>query len=362
MSDPGIPTIGWREAILLVCAVVLLCCGLLRRFRASRSLFWGASLLFLITAVFPRSGNPLGQYLFVGSHGILRVPPQLFGIAWWVLGAWLAKSLFDLVLRRTIFRNDNEPHARQLFADLASGLIYVVAFVGIIDTVFKESLSGVLATSGVLAIVLGLALQNTLADVFSGLAINIERPFGAGDWIAVTDGVEGQVIEINWRATRLKRCANDMIVVPNSVIAKAVVTNHSRLSEPSIVATRLSVDCTVAPARVIALLLSAATRALGSSSGGGSTAYACRFNDSVIEYELTVPAESYTQIWRVQSQIIEGIAAVFQAEGLGIGSPVTDVRIVDGQIGAPAPRSSNERHISTGGDGQAERGSAKRPS
>ena len=54
--------------------------------------------------------------------------------------------------------------------------------------------SVLLLISGVFAIVLGLALQNTLADVFSGLAINMERPFQAGDWITVKDGVEGQVV------------------------------------------------------------------------------------------------------------------------------------------------------------------------
>jgi small-conductance mechanosensitive channel len=79
-----------------------------------------------------------------------------------------------------------------------------LAFVGIVDTVFQQPISAFLATSGVMAIVLGLALQNTLADVFSGLAINIERPYMAGDWISVTDRVSGQVIEVNWRATRIR--------------------------------------------------------------------------------------------------------------------------------------------------------------
>jgi small-conductance mechanosensitive channel len=116
-------------------------------------LFWGACVLAAITAVFPRQDNPLGQYLFVGSHGAPWIPLQLFGIAWWILGAWLLKSLLGLVLRRTVFPDDNEPHARRLFADLVSALIYVVAFVGIMDRAFKQPLSGVLATSGVLAIV-----------------------------------------------------------------------------------------------------------------------------------------------------------------------------------------------------------------
>jgi small-conductance mechanosensitive channel len=115
-----------------------------------------------------------------------------------------------------------------------SGLAYVIAFVGIMDTVLKQPISTVLATSGVLAIVLGLALQNTLADVFAGLAINVERPFGAGDWITVNTLAEGQVIEINWRATRIKTTANDIIVMPNSVIAKAVLTNHRRWATSSL--------------------------------------------------------------------------------------------------------------------------------
>ena len=125
-------------------------------------------------------------------------------MAWWVLGAWLLKNLLDLVLRRTFFPDNDEPHARRLFADLASVFIYVLALIGIIDTVFKESVSTILATSGVLALVFGLALQNSLRDVFSGLAINIERPFGAGDWISISDQAVGQVMQVNWRATRLR--------------------------------------------------------------------------------------------------------------------------------------------------------------
>jgi small-conductance mechanosensitive channel len=82
----------------------------------------------------------------------------LFGIVWWILGAWLCKSLLDPVLTRTFFPDNDEPYAQRLFADLASGLIHVLAFVGIVGVVSKEPLSTFLATSGVTAIVLGLAL------------------------------------------------------------------------------------------------------------------------------------------------------------------------------------------------------------
>jgi small-conductance mechanosensitive channel len=135
------------------------------------------------------------------------VPSELFGIAWWILGAWLVKNVLALVLRRTIFPDDNQPHARRIYADLGSGVVYVVAFFGIVATVLGQPLSAALAASGVFAIVLGLALQNTLADVFAGLAINVERPFAAGDWITLKDDIQSSNGRAGERSTAKDRVA-----------------------------------------------------------------------------------------------------------------------------------------------------------
>jgi small-conductance mechanosensitive channel len=319
--------LGWIETCLLLGAGVLLVCGLTPQLRSYRSLFWGGGVLLAITALFPRPGNVLGQQLFAGASGAPHLMSELFGIAWWILGAWVVKSLLDLVLHRTIFPDDNEPHARRLFADLASVLVYVVALVGIMDTVFKQPISAVLATSGVLAIVLGLALQNTLSDVFSGLAINIERPFGAGDWITVTDQAEGQVIEINWRATRIKTAANEMVVIPNSVVAKAIVTNHRRLNDPHICTIEVKIDHRVSPTRVLDALQAAAGGSSGIAPGTSPTAYACGFTDALVAYELAFAIDDYTRTAGVQSEVIRRVADAFQSRSIHIGSPGLDVRI-----------------------------------
>ncbi len=157
------------------------------------------------------------------------------------------------MLRRTLLPQDDEPYARRLFADLASGVIYVVAFVGVMDSVFEIQMSAVLATSGVLAIVLGLAFQSTLGDVLSGLAINIDRPFGAGVWIAVAPDIEGEVVQINWRATRPSTWLGALVVIPNSVIARSVVANHSRLARLHRCVFHLHIEHAYAPERVLAL-------------------------------------------------------------------------------------------------------------
>ncbi len=336
---------GWIEIFLLSAAAGLLLLRVLPYFRPFRPLFGGGSVLMLISALFPRTGNPLGEFLFGTTGGGLRLPHELFGAVWWVLGAWLFKSLLDLVLLRTFFPDNDQPHARRLFADLASGLIYVLAFFGIVGTVFEEPVSTFLATSGVLAIVLGLALQNTLGDVFAGLAINIERPFAAGDWITLADQlpgqVSGQVMQVNWRATRLKTWSHDMVVIPNSAICKAIVTNHSRPKGPHRCIVRLKVELAVAPSRVIDALKAAAAGCPNVAHGTIAQAYACAFSDSLVAYEVAFAIDSFALTPAATSDMLGCVAEAFRRLGIPIGAPAMDVRIVQQD---PIYAAIGERH------------------
>ena len=329
---------AWPEIALLSAAAVLLLLRVLPWFPTYKKLFGGSCLMLLVTAFFPTPGNPVGAYLFGTTGDGLHLLREFFGVLWWVLGAWLFKCGFDIFLKRTFFPDNNEPHARRLFADLASGLIYVLAFVGIVGTVFKEPVSTLLATSGVLAIVLGLALQNTLGDVFAGLAINIERPFGAGDWITLADQVSGQVMQVNWRATRLRTWSHDMIVVPNSVASRSIVTNHSRPKGPHRCIVRLRVDVAIAPARVLKTLTAAATSSPDVAHGTVPLAYACAITDSLVDYELAFAVESFASTPAATSDILSRLVEAFSASDIPIGALALNVRII-GSAGArkPAP-------------------------
>jgi small-conductance mechanosensitive channel len=297
--------------------------------RSHRSLLWGSGIFALMAAIYPWSGNTLALTIFGGTLQPFSPIADAFGIASWILGAWLVKSILSRILRRTIFPNDDQPHARRLFADLASGLVYVIAFVGIMDTVLKEPISTMLATSGVLAIVLGLALQNTLADVFSGLAINIERPFGAGDWITMAGDVEGQVIEINWRATRLRTLANDIVVIPNSVVAKAVVTNHRPLSEPYLCTVELSIDHSWPVARVITVLEAAAGTTAGVAAGSKPVAYANSVTDALVNYRLYFALHEFSQSAPVRSAVIATALTALATATIPVGTAETVIRMAD---------------------------------
>jgi small-conductance mechanosensitive channel len=319
---------GWIEIALWCSAAALVSAGFAARLRSFRSFLWGSAILLLITSLLPRPGNALGLYLFGGTARAPRLPSELFGIAWWVLGAWLLNSVLGLVLRRTLFPRDDEPHARRLFADLASGVIYVVAFVGIIETVFRQPMSAVLATSGVVALVLGFALQSTLADVLSGLAINIDRPFGAGDWIEVAPDIEGEVVEINWRSTRLRTWLSELIVIPNSVVAKSVVTNHSRLVHKHRCAVRVRVDHTIAPALVLRVLEEAGNAPTVPATRPDARAYAMEFGKSLVTYELNFIVEGFAHATAARSAVIVRVAEALRSHAMPIGISVTDVRIL----------------------------------
>lgn len=320
--------VDWLDGICILIAGAFIAAAFSHQLRFYRSLLIGAGMLLLITALYPRPTNQLGRFIFGPAAEALQLPSEVFGVIWWILGAWLVKSVLSLILRRTLFPHDNQPHARRLFADLASGLVYVVAFVGIMDTVLKQPISTVLATSGVLAIVLGLALQNTLADVFAGLAINVERPFGAGDWITVNTLAEGQVIEINWRATRIKTTSNDIIVMPNSVIAKAVVTNHRRVKDPLWRAVALSIDHGVSPLLVTDTLQSAARGAVGLAHEVAPIAFARALVDSVVQYELCFAIEDFADVLSVESEVVKRIVIELNRLEIPIGTAATEVRIL----------------------------------
>ncbi|HEY1101270.1 MAG TPA: mechanosensitive ion channel domain-containing protein [Myxococcota bacterium] len=103
-------------------------------------------------------------------------------------------------------------------------IAWTVAVLSIIGGVTGVNVAPLLATSTVLTVVVGLALQETLGNLFAGLAISMDRPFSVGDWILV-DGIEGNVVHVGWRATQLQTFTKDIVVIPNSILGKARLQN-----------------------------------------------------------------------------------------------------------------------------------------
>jgi small-conductance mechanosensitive channel len=171
---------------------------------------------FALWAVSPLSSNA----------GLARRPDDLWiralAVVWWLVGARFVASLMVLVLGRGA-------HARQarLLSDLMAGAIYVTAALVVLNSVLGLELKGLLATSGLIAIIVGLASQNTLADLFSGIAVGLEQPFHIGDRVSIGDYAEGVIVQMNWRSIHVETDGEDIAVIPNSLVAKGQIINRS---------------------------------------------------------------------------------------------------------------------------------------
>ena len=199
-------------------------------------------------------GSPLEPQFHASAPGEY-VWAQLAEIGWWMVGARVAVGVLRLVVVL-----ENRPRETQIVSDLLAGAIYIATTLAVINFVFGVPIAGLVATSGVVAIVLGLALQSTLADVFSGIAVGLEHAYKPGDLLWVEGGVEGQVLQINWRSTQIATPQNSIAIVPNSVIAKSRLENRSAPTPTRGVTVSVSTDAAIDPRRCVAAL-EAAVRA-----------------------------------------------------------------------------------------------------
>ncbi|AEH89967.1 mechanosensitive ion channel family protein [Mesorhizobium opportunistum] len=170
----------------------------------------------------------------------------LVKLLWWVHLAW---ALIGFVRIYVVF--ERKPHEARLLQDVVVGVVYTGMLLSILAFVFAVPVGTLIATSGVFAVMLGLALQNTLGDVFSGIALNLGRPYVLGNWIILNDGTEGRVVETNWRSTQLLTPAHNIIALPNSLVAKIGVTNLSGPDESHGLAVTVKMSLTKTPAVIV---------------------------------------------------------------------------------------------------------------
>jgi small-conductance mechanosensitive channel len=145
----------------------------------------------------------------------------------WVCVIHAALSLLNVLLFEQAEAGTWRSRVPKLLIDLARLFLILLGTAIVLATVWNADLAGLVTALGVSSIVIGLALQDTLGSVMSGIALLFERPFSVGDWLHVGD-VIGQVIDINWRAVRLQTLEHEMVIIPHRVIGGETIRNFSQ--------------------------------------------------------------------------------------------------------------------------------------
>jgi small-conductance mechanosensitive channel/CRP-like cAMP-binding protein len=255
--------LGWTSHLCIVCVSLMAASEILQvpfPGREAVGLLAAVTIAFPINALLSRFVWPIYGYPGEGS----RIPsflPQVVGIVLFLLAACSGLALF-----------------------------------------YHITVAGLLAGSGLIAIILGLALQDTLGNIFAGFGLQAGRAYRVGDWLII-DGRHVEVVEINWRSTRFRNNDEVSFDIPNSQLAKATIVNLYYPSPRHAARVRLSVDHRVPPNEVKDAMIHAASTANGVLQDPPVKVFLIDFAESAVQYEI----KFWLMDGRVFPDIIDGV-------------------------------------------------------
>lgn len=270
---------------------------------------WPLSLSGLLILVYAalRLSNPdssalkylLAAFLFSLSIVLVRVTTYL---------------LLDI-----LFQKRKGREAPALLHILISVIIYPAIILLILSQILNKDITGVLATSAVVSVIIGLALQDTLGNFFAGISLHIEQPYHIGDWIRV-ENMQGKVIEATWRTTKIRTNNNTDIILPNSRLARdpLEVYPYGNLNRRTMI---FPAPYAAPPQKVIPLVREAVRTTPNVSPERTPVVRIAGFGDSNINYEVLYWVIDYMWVPDLDSKIRERIWYLYQRNNIAIPFP-----------------------------------------
>jgi len=208
---------------------------------------------------------------------------------------------------------------------ILKGTILVIGFL-IILTVLGISITPLITALGVGGLAVALALQDTLANLFAGIHILVEKSIRVGDFIKLETGQEGYVEDITWRTTRIRMLPNNIVVIPNSKLAQSIVTNYYLPEKRMSLLIPVSVSYSSDPEKVEKILVEEAKKAVGEVPGllgepEPFVRFIPGFGDSSLDFTLICQVKEFVDQYLVQHELRKRIFKRFKEEGIEIPFP-----------------------------------------
>ena len=213
----------------------------------------------------------------------------------------------------------------------ARGAVLIVGGLVLLAAIGVQ-ITPLLTALGVGGLAVALALQDTLGNLFAGLHLLADRPIRVGDYVKIGDNVEGFVVDVGWRSTRVRLLQNSVVIVPNSTVAKSTIINYDLPESRMALLVRVSVDYGSDLDRVEALLVEEAERAVGQVAGlladpAPTAQFIPGFGDSALELTLVCHVARFVDQYSVQHELRKRILRRFRSEGIVIPFPTRVVRL-----------------------------------
>ena len=289
-----------------------------------RSLF---AVLILTVAVgaFTVFVQPTVMWLMpdAGDETVEFLDQFVYG-GFWLCIAWLCCILIDIsVWHALVERRTGRPVPRLVRA-LVRVLVFLLCIALIVLYVFGKPITAIAVSSGAVGIVIGFALQRTINDFFSGIALNAEGPFKVGHWIEMDD-VAGKVIETTWRATHLVTLDGISLILPNSALAERRFLNYNTPSPPFRVNMPIALEYAVPVPDAKRTLLAALRATRGVLSDPAPDVLVTAFGNDGVEYLVRFYVHGYPDMHLVKDAVGTSISRHIWQAGMSVPYPKRDV-------------------------------------
>ncbi len=257
--------------------------------RKRRPLIAPIVLLVFLTA-YRLTWNHFGA---ASQKAILLSQSYLLEEVWFTLiflgVAWLISRIIGVYFWQWFIERRIQGKIPRLLKTIVSTIIFLIALFLIVSIVFKKSISGLLATTGVLGIILGFALRGTIESAFTGVTMSIDPIFRIGDLVLLRDLLDGpaEVVEMSWRYTCFRDGNDNLIFVPNNLTNNAIVINFSRPQTLSAFTLPISIYILTIPIERVMRILEAALKSVDSISETPESKVRIKnIEDGFVEFEM----------------------------------------------------------------------------
>lgn len=278
--------------------------------------------------------------LVILALAILVVLDQLFtaplsfvsGLSEATLGQWLAGALalaatlmVARIVRREIVHGWLERRSGKqvppLIGNLLSGVVIFVGICLILALVFERDITALVATGGASLMILGIALRDIMLALFTGILLNVEKPFTVGDTVRINDRLTGRVERITWRTTVLQTANAETVYVPNLSLSSAVILNMAQPDRRSRRAIELTIDYDTSVESAERILYAATLGAAGIQHVAPPTVFARKLTPDGVLYEVAFTIGNYADGRKAEHAVIKSILQCMRDADISISFP-----------------------------------------
>lgn len=194
-----------------------------------------------------------------------------------------------------------------LIGSLTSGLIIFLGLCAILGLVFKRDITALVATGGASLMILGLALRDVLLALFTGILLNVEKPFRVGDRVRINNQYTGKIVRITWRTTVIETLDHETVYLPNLTLANAVIMNMAQPDNRSKRAVEVMIRYDTSVDSAERILYAAVLGAAGVEHMAPPTVFARKLERYGVIYEVGFVISHYADGKKAEHAVLKNI-------------------------------------------------------